>query len=129
MKCLQESRCHEYADKIMHEIKIAEELKSVVIEVAAEENLSEVNAVNVVFGRMIQVVPEIFEFAFRECVRGTIAENAVLKIEVLPVKMRCNDCGNEFVPEEEGFVCDKCNSGNIEIFQGREMFVKSIEGE
>ena len=38
---------------------------------------------------MIQIVPDIFEFAFREAVRNSIASDAELDIEIVPVKMKC----------------------------------------
>jgi hydrogenase nickel incorporation protein HypA/HybF len=113
----------------MHELKIAQNLAGIVLEVASREKLSEVTVVNIVFGRMIQVVPDIFDFAFRECIRGTIASDASLNIEVLPVKTRCTGCHEETLTEESGFRCTKCGSANLEIIQGKEIFVKSIEGE
>ena len=66
------------------------------LETAKRNNLSKVTKVNISFGQMIQIVPDIFEFAFRETVRNSIAEDAELDIEILPVKMKCSDCGNDF---------------------------------
>jgi hydrogenase nickel incorporation protein HypA/HybF len=114
---------------IMHEIKIARDLVSIILEVAEESKLDVINTVNVTFGKMIQVVPDIFEFAFRECVRDTMASDAELHIEILPVRARCTDCLKEFDPGDSEFICIYCGSPNLEISQGREMFVKSIEGE
>jgi len=113
----------------MHELKIAQNLAGIVIEVASGEKLSSVTAVNITFGKMIQIVPDIFDFAFRECTRGTLAADASLNIEILPLKTKCCECHEEFFPEELNFKCLKCGSANIEIIQGKEIFVKSIEGE
>jgi len=113
----------------MHELKIAQNLAGIVLEVASKEKLSEVTTVNIALGKMIHIVPDIFDFAFRECIRGTIASDASLNIEVLPVKTRCLGCHEESFTEESGFICRKCGSANLEIIQGKEIFVKSIEGE
>ncbi|MCE5346673.1 MAG: hydrogenase maturation nickel metallochaperone HypA [Bacteroidales bacterium] len=113
----------------MHEIRIAEDLSAIVLETARRENLSKVTKVNICFGQMIQIVPDVFEFAFRETVRNSIAENAELDIEIVPVKVKCINCGNDFMVEENLFVCNKCNSTDLGIIQGKELFVKSIEGE
>ena len=113
----------------MHEIKIAEDLAVIVLEAARNENLSEVTKVNVSFGQMVQIVPEIFEFAFRETVRNTIAEDCELIIEILKVKIKCSGCGGEFNIDKNNFICIECGSAEIEIIQGKELFVKSIEGE
>jgi hydrogenase nickel incorporation protein HypA/HybF len=113
----------------MHEIRIAEELSAIVLRVAGNENLSKVSMVNISFGTMIQVVPDIFERAFRECVRDSLADGAELSVEILPVKIRCNSCREEMGLEAMDFRCNLCGSADLEIIQGKEMFVKSIEGE
>lgn len=113
----------------MHEIRIAEDLTGIVLDAAAQEGLSEVSVVNVSFGQLVQVVPDIFRFAFREAVRDTIARNAELNIEIIPVKMSCINCDHVFYLKENYFICENCGSADIDILQGKEMYVKSIEGE
>jgi hydrogenase nickel incorporation protein HypA/HybF len=113
----------------MHEIRIAEELSAIVLKVAGKENLAKVDRVNISFGIMIQVVPDIFERAFRECVKNTIADSAELSVELLPVKIKCNSCSEESGLEGMDFRCNLCGSSDLEMVQGKEMFVKSIKGE
>lgn len=113
----------------MHEIRIAEDLSRIVLEAAGKEKLSKVTCVNVSFGQMVQIVPEIFRFAFEEIAKGTIVYGAKVDIEVLPVKMKCRDCFNEFILKDSTFICNACNSAELDIIQGKEIFVKSIEGE
>lgn len=113
----------------MHEIRIAEDLSAIVLEAAKTENLSKVTRVNISFGQMVQIVPDIFEFAFREIVRDTIAHDADIDIEIIPVKMRCKNCGCDFNVKENRFSCIICNSSDLEIVNGKELFIKSIEGK
>jgi hydrogenase nickel incorporation protein HypA/HybF len=113
----------------MHELRIAEDLTAIVLETARNEKLSQVTLVRVSFGQLIQVVPDIFEFAFRECVRESIACNAKLELEIVPVKMKCNVCGNNFRVKENRFKCSFCGSADLEIQHGKELYIKSIEGE
>ena len=113
----------------MHELKIAEDLKYIVLEAASKGNLKKVTRVNLTFGQMVQIVPDIFQFAFTECVRDTSAEGAEVTIEIVPVKMTCNECGTEFTVKDNMFACHKCGSADLKIINGRELFVKSIEGE
>ena len=114
---------------IMHELGIAEELSSIVVETAKKENLSKVTRVSIIFGQLVQIVPEIFEFAFRETVRNTIASEAELSMEIVPVRLQCKTCGSDLPLEDNRFECSVCSSSDIEIVQGKEMFIKSIEGE
>ncbi|MCX6335075.1 MAG: hydrogenase maturation nickel metallochaperone HypA [Bacteroidia bacterium] len=113
----------------MHELKVAEDLSVIVLEAAKNGKLGKVSKVNILFGQLIQIVPDIFEFAFRECVRETVAENAEIDIEIIPVKMKCRGCGKDFRVMENRFVCEYCGSTDLEIISGKELFIKSIEGE
>ncbi len=94
----------------MHEIKIAEELSVIVVDKAREARLSVVETVNVSFGQLVQIVPDIFEFAFREAVRDTVAEKAALNIEIIPLEMRCLSCGAEYNPAENYPSCRACGA-------------------
>jgi hydrogenase nickel incorporation protein HypA/HybF len=78
---------------------------------------------------MVQIVPDIFRSAFAGAVRGTIAESAEVEIEIVPIKMKCMDCGCIFEVKNNFFLCGVCKSSDLDIVEGKEMFVKSIEGE
>lgn len=113
----------------MHEIRIAEDLSRIVLEAASERNLRKVTGINISFGQLVQIVPEIFEFAFREIVKDSVAQDARLDIEIIQVKMRCSKCGTDFRVEDNIFKCVKCGSVDLEIINGKELFIKSLEGE
>lgn len=127
---LQVSSFQEYAKQlIMHEIRIAEDLSAIVLDAARNGQLSKVTKINIIFGQLIQIVPEIFEFAFRETVRNTVAEDSELSIEIVKVRAYCKNCGNEFEVKDNLFACSNCSSTDLEIRNGKELFVKSIEGD
>jgi hydrogenase nickel incorporation protein HypA/HybF len=113
----------------MHEIGIASDLTVIVLDSAKSGNLSKVTRVSICMGKLIQIVPDIFKFAFREAVRDSIASDAVLDIEVVDVKMRCLKCGNDFQLKDNRFSCSICQSTELEIIHGKELYIKSIEGE
>jgi len=113
----------------MHELKIAEELIEIIIQVAEEENLKKVTLVNIQFGKMIMIVPDVFRFVFESGVKKTVAKNAKLHLEILPVKFVCNKCKEETEIDDLFFVCPRCGSNDLELIQGRETIIESIEGE
>ena len=113
----------------MHELKIAEELIGIIIEVANSENLKKVTKVNIQFGKMIQIIPDTFRFVFEVGVKGTVAKNARLNLQILQVKCACNKCKEETEIDDLLFVCPCCGSNDLELIQGREILVESIEGE
>ena len=113
----------------MHEIRLATDLARIVTEAAFRENLTRVTRVYIQFGELIQVVPDIFRFAFAEAVNGTKAEQAEVVLEIVPIALRCNICRKEFRINDLTFRCMNCQSVDLEIIHGKEMFIKSMEGE
>jgi len=113
----------------MHEIRIAEDLSEIVLEAAKRENLTKVTRVNINFGQLVQIVPDIFRFAFSEAVKDSVAADAEVNIEIIRVRMKCVNCGNEFHITGNRFACSNCESTDLSIIEGKELFIKSIEGE
>ncbi len=113
----------------MHELKIAEELIGIITQVAETENLKKVTKVNIQFGKMIMIVPDVFRFVFECAVKGTVAKKAKLHLEILPVKFACNKCIEETEIDDLLFVCPYCGSNDLKLIQGRETIIESIEGE
>jgi len=113
----------------MHELRIAEDLAAIVLEVAAKEKLTRVRKVSIAFGQLVSIVPEIFESAFNVAVIGSLAENTELSVEILNVRLKCKSCGNDFLLDSNLFSCTVCGATDMDIIQGKELFIKSIEGE
>ncbi len=113
----------------MHELKIAEELVDIILNVAQSEKLKKVTKVKIQFGKMIMIVPDVFCFVFESAIKNTLVQNAKLNLEILPVKFACKKCKEESEIEDLLFVCPYCGSNDLELIQGREIFIESIEGE
>jgi hydrogenase nickel incorporation protein HypA/HybF len=79
----------------MHELQIAHDLAVIVVEAANRERLNRVTSVNLQFGEMIQIVPDIFKFAFDEATKGTLAQDAEIILEIIPIRIRCGNCQKE----------------------------------
>lgn len=109
----------------MHELSIASAV------VATAERHAEgrpVAVVNVRAGELRQVVPDSLEFYFGFVARETVCEGAALEIEVVPARLRCGDCGDEWELEAPIFRC-ACGSTTTEVVAGDELNVVSIEIE
>ena len=113
----------------MHELSLIASVFDVLEEKAREHGAGRVTAVVLKVGVMSGVVPDLLESAFDIYKKGTIAETARLEIVVVPVKLRCPDCGGEAVREETDFSCAGCGSRRVEIVEGRELVVERIELE
>ena len=113
----------------MHELRIAEDLAAMVEGYAVEAGLTKVEKINVSFGQFIQIVPDLFVAAFSEAARDTVAAGAELDIEIIPAELRCLHCGSGYRPAGDLCACGICGSEEIALIHGKELFVKSIEGE
>ncbi len=100
----------------------------IILNVAGENKLRRIDKVNVVIGEYLQIKPSLFEFAFEAAKEGTIAAGADLNIELQPVELECEQCGQTFLLREIRYKCRFCGSGRIEIIKGKELFIKSLEG-
>ena len=56
-------------------------------------------------------------------------EGAELIIERVPVRGRCRNCQHEFNIESIFFLCPNCQNANVEVIQGDELLLESLEVE
>lgn len=113
----------------MHEISMVEDVFRIILGVAAENKISRIDRVNIVIGEYLQVKPSLFEFAFEAVRPGTIASGANLSLELRPVELRCKECNHIFLLNDLKYECPLCSSFMLDIVDGKDMYIKSIEGE
>jgi hydrogenase nickel incorporation protein HypA/HybF len=113
----------------VHELSLVASVFDILEEKARDHGASRVTAVVLRVGRMSGVVPDLLESAFDSFKKGTLAEGARLEIVIVPVKLRCPDCGGASVREDTDFSCAACGSRRVEIVEGREIVVEKIELE
>jgi hydrogenase nickel incorporation protein HypA/HybF len=110
----------------MHELSIAQ----AIVDIAARNARgSRVSSVHVRVGHLRQVVPSALEFSFALCAHGTPVQEAALELEVVPVKVRCRSCGAASQPAGFPLACAECAGLSVEVVQGEELQVESLELE
>jgi hydrogenase nickel incorporation protein HypA/HybF len=85
--------------------------------------------VRVVMGRLHQIVPDYLEQAFEVLTRGTPAQGAKMEMETRPVVGRCNACGWEGDVEPPFFRCGACETFDLEVVKGKELYLDHMEVE
>ena len=113
----------------MHELSIAMSIVEIAEENINQANLSKVTEIELDVGELSGVVFDALEFAMVEAVKDTVLQNAVRKINRIPGKARCNECGFEFELEDIYTPCPKCASFENEIINGKELKVKTLIAE
>ena len=114
---------------VMHEISIIAGLFETLLEQARDHNARGVTAVRLKVGLLSGIVPELLASAFDMYKKGTIAENAALEVETVPLGVRCRACGAESRKEDFVLACPSCASPDLEIVQGTEIVLEKIELE
>jgi hydrogenase nickel incorporation protein HypA/HybF len=110
----------------MHELAIAD---SVVCIACAHAGGRRVTKVDVKVGHLRQVVPSALEFAFGLVAEGTEVEGAELALEAVPAAGRCRGCGADTPLPELPLRCARCGGFDVEVLQGEELLVDSLEIE
>jgi len=115
--------------KSMHETALALSILDIVVEKCREAGGRTVDSVRVRIGKAAGVLPDALVFAFDASKATTVAENAQLVIEPVPVGGVCKDCKKEFSVDNVQYIfsCPLCGSKAFEITTGREMEIVDME--
>ena len=96
---------------------------------AAVNKLRRIVRVVLEIGQFSGVEPDLLRFAFAAIKKGTALEHAGIVILVPPLLLYCRECENEYLGEIDDLCCPICMKDQFNVIRGREMLVKSIEGE
>ncbi|MGB0683820.1 MAG: hydrogenase maturation nickel metallochaperone HypA [Magnetovibrionaceae bacterium] len=111
----------------MHEMSLTEGIRTVLEEQAVQHQFSRVKTVWLEIGALSSVEVDALTFAFDVVMKGSIAEEAELKIVDVPGKAWCMDC-SETVPINERYdPCPKCSGHKLTVTSGDEMRIKELE--
>ena len=113
----------------MHEMSIVQSILEVVNDEAQRNGLSRVVSVKLKLGEMSGAAPASLLFCWELIVGDGPAAGARLEIEPVLLKARCRKCQAEFSPHDYVFICPACGSNRVEVAQGQEITVSSIEGD
>ena len=113
----------------MHEYSIVQSLLNSCEENAQQNDATKVTRVVVKIGVMSGVEPDLLQTAFDTFKEQTMCETAEFIINVQPVLIKCLDCGEESTLKQHEYACLKCESVNIEILDGEEMYLMQLELE
>ena len=110
----------------MHELAIAGH----VVDIAARHaDGRRVTKVSLKVGHLRQVVPSALSFSFDLVAQGTSVEGAELVLDEAPAAGLCRRCGAESRLEAFPLQCGACGGLDLEITQGEELHVESLEME
>jgi hydrogenase nickel incorporation protein HypA/HybF len=113
----------------MHEYSIVQSLLDSCEENAKANDASKVTKVVVKIGVMSGVEPDLLQVAFDTFKEGTMCEVAEFTMNIQPIVIRCNNCNKESTLEKNQYSCPHCESIEIDILDGEDMFLMQLELE
>jgi hydrogenase nickel incorporation protein HypA/HybF len=115
--------------KPVHELALSQSIVDAVLLRAQQEGMHSVTRVVLELGTAAGVERAALSFCFDAVTRATAAEGADLEIETVPLRGRCRACHREFEPAGLISPCPSCGAYAPIFTAGRELRVKSFEGE
>jgi hydrogenase nickel incorporation protein HypA/HybF len=113
----------------MHELPFVESILKITLRHAEQAGAQRVIALNLVVGQMASIVDDSVQFYWDMLSKDTIAEGAELRFNRIPAVYRCWDCGNEYQLDGEHLECPRCGSVRVQLIQGDEFRLESIDIE
>ena len=113
----------------MHEYSIVQSLLDSCDDNARINNATKVVKVVVKIGVMSGVEPTLLKTAFDTFKEKTICEDAEFIINMQNVVIKCNVCLKESTLKKLEYCCSNCQSTDINIVDGEDMYLMQLELE
>ena len=111
----------------MHEYSIVQALIDSCEDNAKQNEASKVTKVVVKIGVLSGVEPDLLQTAFDTFKEQTICDKAEFEINIQKITIRCNDCNTESTLERNEFECPSCKGVSVEVIDGEDMYLMSLE--
>lgn len=112
----------------MHEMSIVRRFMNIAIDTASQNHVTHVKSVVLQVGEMTDLVPHYLQKYYKIASEGTILEGSDLEVEMVPLRVSCNSCGEVYEPmRTPDRLCPKCHSGECHILSGRDVTVAQLK--
>lgn len=114
----------------MHEMAITGSIVDTVVRYATENSADRVVSVHLRIGELRDIVDSLMEGCFRFLARGTVADQARLRIDKVPLRAQCTACHLVFpadIHDTATLVCPDCGGTQLTIYSGKEFMIQDIE--
>ena len=110
----------------MHELSLCDDLLDQVVAIAAQHHAQSVESITVHIGAWSGVEPSLLDTAFTLIKTGTIAEQALLIVQTVPVIVSCRHCGAKSETVANRLLCSACHSADTDLISGDELILASV---
>ncbi len=108
----------------MHELSIVQSMLDICEKRSGGNQISKIV---VKIGKMSGIEPHFLKESFDIFKEDTLCSDALMQINLVDIKIRCNECDKESLVENYDFHCPNCKSSNTTQIAGQEMYIEYIE--
>lgn len=113
----------------MHEYSIVQALLDQCENHAKANHAAKVTKVVTKIGKFSGVEPHLLQIAFDTFKEKTLCEDAAFVMNVQDLVLECNACGKQSTHERAEYVCTHCQSNDVKVVDGEEMYLMQLELE
>ena len=111
----------------MHELSLCLNLLKQVLNTAQQHQASAIQTIDVQLGPLGGISAEQLGVAFAQASAGTLAAGAELRIESLPLTIRCRSCGASNTVVGQQLDCPACLSTDTDPLPGDTLVITNVE--
>ena len=111
----------------MHELSVCQSMLNQVNHIAHEHQSDCVTQITLRIGPLSGIEPKLLQQAFPLASAGTVAEDATLVIESLPIRVQCLECGQESEVTANKLTCHHCGHYYTRVVSGDELLLANLE--
>lgn len=111
----------------MHELSICQSMINQINAIARQHRADSVIKITLRVGPLSGVEPQLLLQAFPLASAGTIARDAALVIESLPIRVRCRKCHKDSEATINRLTCRHCGDYQTQVISGDEMLLANLE--
>jgi len=111
----------------VHEYSIVQSLLDQCEEIAKENEVEKVTKVICKIGVLSGVEIHLLQTAFDTFKEGTICDGAELTLNHQKIKLHCQSCQETFEIDDILYKCISCESLDVKVIDGRDMYLMSLE--
>ena len=113
----------------MHEYSIVQALLEQCESHAKANNSTKITKVVTKIGKLSGVEPHLLETAFETFKEKTVCERAEFVMQLQDLKLHCNECQKESEQSEVRYQCIHCQSTDVSVVDGEDMYLMTLEME
>jgi len=111
----------------MHEYSVVQALLEQIENIAEVNKAEKVTKVIVKIGVMSGIEPHLLEIAFNTFKEKTVCDTTEFVMNIQPLSVECQVCKEVSELEKVHYCCPQCESIDIKVVDGEDMFLMSLE--